>query len=409
MKKTSIPLITKLKGKVDKMEVIKKIKTDFSVYKSPPIVDVMQNDNNTRKITLQLFNQGEKWVIPEDVTVLISYKKPNGETGAYSELATGEIAYSISENNITITLSGKVLSLSGIVEVNVILKDKSLNQIAVFPIKVKAVKLSGASIETEGIDAQGIIIQIDEILSDNNIEGEDTVSKVANVVGTLTEIENLIDQSGVLDSTEGTVEEKVEQLVDYAELKAIFQNAINNMSGPDTRRIFTNCQMTGEQIALFDFSKALYLDYTFAYNKSLKNIVIDTSSTTSIVYTFLNCSNLESVVFTDTSKVQTWNAPFSNCSRVKSIETLNFSSTTSWIATVLSGLRNLETVKIVPETISSNFTVSSYKLTAESIQSVIDGLATVETAQNLTLHTDVKAKLTQTQLDTITGKNWNLA
>lgn len=181
------------------MEVIKKIKADFSVYKSPPIVDVMQNDNNTRKITLQLFNQGEKWVIPEDVTVLVSYKKPNGETGAYSELATGETAYSISENNITITLSGKVLSLSGIVEVNVILKDKSLNQIAVFPIKVKAVKLSGASIETEGVDAQGIIIQIDEILSDNNIEGEDTVSKVVNVTNTLTEIEKLIDESGVIE------------------------------------------------------------------------------------------------------------------------------------------------------------------------------------------------------------------
>lgn len=227
--------------------------------------------------------------------------------------------------------------------------------------------------------------------------------------GNTDELEAIIDNSGVLDSTEGTVEEKVEQLVDYAELKAIFQNAINNMSGHDTRRIFTNCQMTGEQIALFDFSKALYLDYTFAYNKSLKNIVIDTSSTTSIAFTFLHCSNLESVVFTDTSKVQTWNAPFSNCSKLKSIETLNFSSTTSWITTVLNGLSNLETVKIVPETISSNFNVPSAKLTAESIQSIIDGLATVETAQTLTLHADVKAKLTQTQLDTITGKNWSLA
>ena len=194
-----MPLIRKLKGKVDKMEVIKKIKTDFSVYKSPPIVDVMQNDNNTRKITLQFFNQGEKWVVPEDVTALISYKKPNGETGAYSELGTGETAYLISENNITITLSGKVLSLSGIVEVNVILKDKSLNQIAVFPIKVKTVKLSGASTETEGIDAQGIVIQIEKILYENNVEGEDTVSKVANVVGTLTEIEKLIDESGVIE------------------------------------------------------------------------------------------------------------------------------------------------------------------------------------------------------------------
>ena len=40
---------------------------------------------------------------------------------------------------------------------------------------------------------------IEKILYDNNVEGEDTVSKVANVVGTLTEIEKLIDESGVIE------------------------------------------------------------------------------------------------------------------------------------------------------------------------------------------------------------------
>ena len=41
--------------------------------------------------------------------------------------------------------------------------------------------------------------EIEKILNDNNVEGEDTVSKVANVVGTLTEIEKLIDESGVIE------------------------------------------------------------------------------------------------------------------------------------------------------------------------------------------------------------------
>lgn len=40
---------------------------------------------------------------------------------------------------------------------------------------------------------------IETILYDNNVEGEDTVSKVANVVDTLTEIEKLIDESGVIE------------------------------------------------------------------------------------------------------------------------------------------------------------------------------------------------------------------
>ena len=181
------------------MEVIKKIKTDFSVYKLPPIVDVMQNDNNTRKITLQLFNQSEKWNIPENTSVIISYQKPNGEIGAYSELGSGESAFSYRENNLTIVLSKNVLALSGNVKISVILKDENRNQIAVFPIIVKSYPLPGASTETEGMDAEGIVIQIDKILDENNIEGEDTVSKVENMVDTLTEIEKLIDESGVIE------------------------------------------------------------------------------------------------------------------------------------------------------------------------------------------------------------------
>ena len=40
---------------------------------------------------------------------------------------------------------------------------------------------------------------IEKILYENNVEGEDTVNKVANVVGTLTEIEKVIDESGVIE------------------------------------------------------------------------------------------------------------------------------------------------------------------------------------------------------------------
>lgn len=71
---------------------------------------------------------------------------------------------------------------------------------------------------------------------------------------------------------------------------------------------------------------------------------------------------------------------------------------------------SLEEVRFVQNTIkvSIAFTQSKF-LSDESIQSIIDGLATVETTQTLTLHADVKAKLTETQLAKITGKNWTLA
>lgn len=46
---------------------------------------------------------------------------------------------------------------------------------------------------------------------------------------------------------------------------------------------------------------------------------------------------------------------------------------------------------------------------AESVRSIIDGLATVTSKRTLTLHTDVKSKLTDEQKSAIASKNWKLA
>lgn len=48
-------------------------------------------------------------------------------------------------------------------------------------------------------------------------------------------------------------------------------------------------------------------------------------------------------------------------------------------------------------------------LSDESIQSIIDGLAQVETAQTITFHANVKAKLTEEQIAVINEKGWTLA
>lgn len=85
-------------------------------------------------------------------------------------------------------------------------------------------------------------------------------------------------------------------------------------------------------------------------------------------------------------------------------------------ATRLSSFSNyankVEYFRVVPETIMVSFYIEHWsKLDADTIQSVIDGLAdmTGGDAKTLTLHADVKAKLTETQLATITGKNWTVA
>lgn len=68
----------------------------------------------------------------------------------------------------------------------------------------------------------------------------------------------------------------------------------------------------------------------------------------------------------------------------------------------------LEDIRFVPNTIklSVSFAYQQY-LSGASIQSIIDGLATVETAQTLTLHANVK--ILQSQVDSANAKGWTVA
>lgn len=71
----------------------------------------------------------------------------------------------------------------------------------------------------------------------------------------------------------------------------------------------------------------------------------------------------------------------------------------------------LEEIRIKTGTLNKSMAVAqSDKLSAESIQSIIDGLAdlTGQTTQTLTLHATVGAKLTDEQKATVTAKNWTL-
>ena len=72
---------------------------------------------------------------------------------------------------------------------------------------------------------------------------------------------------------------------------------------------------------------------------------------------------------------------------------------------------SLEYIRFAANSIKLNITFrQSAKLTTESVQSIIDGLAdlTGSSAQTLTLHATVGAKLTDEQKATITAKNWAL-
>lgn len=209
-------------------------------------------------------------------------------------------------------------------------------------------------------------------------EGKTLSSVTINVAvpssGGTEELEAIIDNSGVLGSTDGTVTKKVELLTHIADVmkKTKAVNFLNDKT-----------------IETINF----YIDNI---ESSLNNA-------------FENTTNLKTMVGINTTKISHIDRTFYGSGIVSIREPFNFSSANSSYFQPFFGAEKLEDVRIVPETIKFGTNLSLCKmLSTESIQSIIDGLATVTTAQTLRLHTDIMVKLTDEQILIIQNKNWNI-
>ena len=121
--------------------------------------------------------------------------------------------------------------------------------------------------------------------------------------------------------------------------------------------------------------------------------------------------NLKTIVINgSTSGVTTFYSTFKGRFETEEIlGTLDFSNCTT-VQDMFYNCKVLRELRFAEKTLGLSITMTSCgNLSDESIQSIIDGLATVETAQTLTFHEDIKSKLTEEQISTITSKNWTLA
>ena len=168
------------------------------------------------------------------------------------------------------------------------------------------------------------------------------------------------------------------------------------------QRLFNGSSFTGV------FNNCSNLKSVKLVNENPNNLVLNVQNTFSIAS--YNPPTLEIVDITD------FNKKFSNCLNtfryqkvLKSIfGKMDLSECTS-TANMFQNCEALEDVEFESETIkiSIGFAQSS-NLSATSIQSIIDGLATVETQQTLTLHLTTSAALTDEQLLEIGNKNWSV-
>jgi hypothetical protein len=123
---------------------------------------------------------------------------------------------------------------------------------------------------------------------------------------------------------------------------------------------------------------------------------------------FYGAPNIVDIDFTETNlKIGTSNGSFFSCKVLKNIFGEFDFSEASDVNNMFDRCEALEEFRIKNNTLSLSLSFSrSSKLSAETVQSIIDGLATVETAQTLTLHKNIV--LTDEQKATIESKGWTL-
>lgn len=149
-----------------------------------------------------------------------------------------------------------------------------------------------------------------------------------------------------------------------------------------------------------------------------EKLTVRTSNTCSSFMNFMSTNDSyvgtikEVEIIGNTSNVTTFLGAFNNRKTLeKIIGELDFSSCTNF-TNAFANCSALRQITPKANTIKTTISFSkSSNLTDETIQAIIDGLAdlTEQTAQTLSFHADVKAKLTDLQKNTITSKNWNLA
>lgn len=70
-------------------------------------------DVSTRSIEMLLYLRQSPWTIPEGVTVLIRYQKPDGTTGEYDTMPDATAAWSVAGNVLTVAVAPQVLTAAG--------------------------------------------------------------------------------------------------------------------------------------------------------------------------------------------------------------------------------------------------------------------------------------------------------
>nr|DAT84952.1 MAG TPA: protein of unknown function DUF285 [Caudoviricetes sp.] len=180
-------------------------------------------------------------------------------------------------------------------------------------------------------------------------------------------------------------------------------NTITNMG-----EMFWSCSLSDLGTEDLNFPNVTNAEWVFGETQIAKVPNLSFPNATSVKGIFRDCKKLISVANFNIPNATNVAEAFKGCSSLKEIGNIDINNVTN-TGNLFSDCTSLERIEIVPDTIKINISfANSPLLTDETIQNIINGLAVVATQRTLTLHADVKAKLTEEQINLITSKNWKI-
>jgi len=128
------------------------------VRPSTPHIDMVQGDRFTRQIEVIPLSDGKPWNIPQDVSAIIRYEKPNKQFGVYDTLATGEPAAYVKGSHLFVTVAPDVLTVAGSAQLSITLirGDQELSTFAIQLMVYPNQSDSGAT-DVSGVSVTGML------------------------------------------------------------------------------------------------------------------------------------------------------------------------------------------------------------------------------------------------------------